>query len=187
MTWPIFTDDGCLAVVRAHLEDCQPYQNAADLTEKAVEALKRCLAHHVDSVMEVVYVGGALNSCAGVWVVNREDDYPRFDLVWNYMSVADLLSLRGLPEDFLEKSFSPAELPDDLALTKRQQELISARQKAEDTSALLDCLETIQDLLVRRPGFVRLAVSEETAISLLAAYGETAANALKGFARYPDR
>lgn len=186
VTWPIFTDEGSLAMVRIDFNDKNLCASASGFTDKAVSTIKTCLAPYVDSVMEVVYVEGRLYSCASVWVVDRDDDHPKFDLVWNFMAPEDLLQARGLPDTFLEMSFSPAELPDVLELTRRQHELIKARQRQGDTSALLYSLEAIQEVLSRNPGAIKVEVSEETAIALLAIHGASAARALHGFERYPN-
>lgn len=186
VTWPIFTDEGSLALIRIDFDDKSPRESASGFTDKAVSTIKTCLAPHVDSVIEVVYVEGRLYSCASVWVVDRDDDHQKFDLVWNFIAPEDLLQARGLPDTFLQMSFSPAELPDALELNRRQQELLKARQRQGDTSALLYSLEAIQELLSRNPGAIRVEVSEETAIALLAIHGASAARALQGFDRYPD-
>ena len=187
LSWPIIASDGPLALIRIDLAVEQSLSFVvSNMTQNAVAALKRCLAYRVDSVFEVVYVAGELRSFANVWVVNQDDSHQDFSLIWNYMSPANVLETRGLPSDLLETSFAAHALPAGLPLSQRQQELIDAKQKTEDTSALLYCQETLQGLLARSPNSIKVEVSEETAIALLAIHGASAARALEGLDRFPD-
>lgn len=187
LTWPIIGCDGPAALIRIDASDTESARScAAKLTEMAVSTIKQHLAYMLDSVLEAVYVDGQLHSFANVWVVNQDDSHQEFSLVWNYMSPESVLETRGLPLDLLDKQFSTEAIPGKLPLSQRQQEQMTAKQKHEDTSALLFCLETIQGLLRRSPNSIRVGVSEETAIGLLAIHGASAARALEGIQRHPD-
>lgn len=187
VTWPIIGCDGPFALVRSDFPDAHSakYQ-AANVTESAVSIIKQNLAYMIDSLFEVVYVKGELQSFANVWVVNQDESHQDFSLIWNYMSAESAFKSRGLPADFLTTQFDSAELPSKLALSERQQEKMCARQKNADTSELLYCLEAIQGLLSRAPNSIKVSVSEETAIGLLAIHGASAARALEGLERHPD-
>jgi len=187
VTWPIIGSDGPFALIRIDsLDSGSSRLDASSLTETAVATIKQHLAYMLDSVLEAVYVNGELVSFANVWVVNQDEGHQEFALIWNYISHGDVLESRGLPRDLLDAEFPISDLPDKLPLTQRQEDQMNARQKHEDTSALLFCLETIQGLLRRSPNSVRIGVSEETAIGLLAIHGASAARALEGIERHPD-
>lgn len=187
IVWPILSKDGPLALIAVRIPERHPFNCAADrFADEAVQTIKTHLAHRIDSVLVAEYVGGVLDRFANVWVANQDDSHQDFALVWNFMDSPRLLEAMGLPEDLLDRNFPYADLPGALPLTQRQQEGRDSRQKQADTSTLLYCLEALQDILSRRPGSLKLQISEETAISLLAIHGLSAATALEGFDRFPD-
>lgn len=187
LTWPLMGADGPFALVRIDSPDVDSaVLDAGFLTERAVATIKQCLANMLNSVLEAVYVDGKLQSFANVWVVNQDESHQDFSLIWNYTSAESTLELKDLPRDILTTEFPVLPLPGKLPFSQRQKDHICAKQKHEDTSALLYCLETIQGLLRRSPNSIRVGVSEETAIGLLSIHGASAARALEGIDRHPD-
>lgn len=187
LVWPVIARDGPLALIKIGLMERKPSsQISSRLTHQGVEFLKKHLAHRVDLVLVAECFGAELISLANVWVTNQDESHEQFDLSWSITSPGPLPEILGLPEDFLSIEFATAQPPDALALTQRQREGIDAKERIEDLSALLFCLETLQGVISRRPNAIDVKVSEETAISLLAIHGSSAARALYGLDRFED-
>jgi hypothetical protein len=187
LIWPIISNDGPLALLRIDLEERPLYSTTSDtVANEAVTFLKTHLANKVENVLVAEYVKGELAMFSNVWVSDQSESHQEFALIWNYTLHTSLLEMRGLPQDLLDYPFPAEDLPPTLALTQQQQEGLEARTRAEDTSTLLYCLEGLQDVMSRRPHGIRIQVSEETAIGLLAIHGASAVRALEGIERFPD-
>lgn len=185
--WPIQSKGGPIALIKVDLAYRADYcTKTSCIANKAIALVKEHLVQTIDAALIIESVAGIPSTFAHVWVVNQDEAHQNFELVWNFVDHIDILKRLKLPADLLDLTFVSARLPKKLPLSRLQAERADALQKSADTSALLHCLETIQRLLSRSPGKVKVSVSEETAIALLAIHGDTAAQALAGVDRFAD-
>lgn len=187
LIWPLHSQGGPVALIKVDLayrgDYCTKTSNIAD---KAIALVKQHFVSKIDAALIIESVAGVPSTFAHMWVVNQDEAHQDFALIWNFVDHVDVLERMSLPPDLLDLTFVTAELPEKLPLSSLQAQRIDALQKSDDTSALLECLETIQDLLSRSPGKIKISVSDETAIALLAIHGAEAAQALEGVGRFPD-
>jgi hypothetical protein len=187
LIWPIESNAGQVALIKVDLayraDFCDKTSNA---TSSAIEILKKHFVPMVNSALILESVAGERNNFAHVQVLGQSEAHQEFELAWNFVSHDDIFTHLGLPADLLEQTFGEGQIPRKLPLSKLQRDREDSLQKQEDSESLLHCLETLQGLMTRLPGKIKLQVSEETAIALLASHGSQAAEALVGLERFAD-
>lgn len=187
LIWPITSNEGDLALIMVDLAYRSDFcDKTSKVTDLAIELVKQYFVPTINCALVMESVAGEPNNFAQIIVVNQDASHQDFGLVWNFVSHEGTFKQLGLPADLLEYPFVESPLPQKLPLTKLQRDHEDALQRQADTYDLLDCLNRVKELLTRNPGKIRMEVSEETAIALLAAHGQMAAEALEGIERFPD-
>lgn len=187
LIWPIESNAGQLALIKVNLAYRADFcDKTSKATSTAIEILKKRFVPMLQGALILESVAGVRNNFAHVQVHGQSEEHQEFELAWSFVSHDDIFSQFGLPADLLEQRFSEGQLPRNLPLSKLQRDHQDSLQKQEDTESLLHCLETLQDLMTRLPGKIKLQISEETAIALLASHGAAAAEALVDLERFAD-
>jgi hypothetical protein len=187
LIWPIDTAEGQIALINVDLAYRSDFcDKTSKVTDKAIEIVKKHFVPIVHTALVMESVAGVRNNFALVNVANQDESHQEFALTWNFVSQEPMFEHLGLPMELFDLPYVESDLPKPLPLSRLQRDHEDAVQKQIDTDDLLDCLYTLKDLLTRSPGKVRIQVSEETAIALLAAHGEEAVEALEDVQRFPD-
>jgi hypothetical protein len=187
LIWPIDTAEGQIALVNVDLAYRSDFcDKTSKVTDKAIGIVKKYFVPTIHTALVMESVAGVRNNFALVHVVNQDETHQGFALIWNFVTHEPLLEHLGLPLALFDLPYVESALPKPLPLSRLQRDHEDAVQKQLDTDELLECLCTLKDLLTRSPGKVRIQVSEETAIALLAAHGDDALDALEDVQRFPD-